>query len=372
MAQCKICARDLNNNSRRGLCQGCYKKDRRDGSLGDATKTSKSQNEEVEVCGLNLQDVLSTQNVNLNLSGMASNEDGRLFSNPSFKGGMFADIVAKDILEEKSTNNDSEASVVVEKFFLTELILSLVRQEILPLQDRIKHLEEEKVKMQSLEREVKDLRTQLAAQTKLNSDINGKLAPIQSEVQDLHSKLDVKKNSSDVDEKLVPIQKILDNHQRFLDRDDAIKREANLIITGVPESDDDSAKVSSIFEVVQCTGVNIKKVVRLGKLGEDRGNRQRPLLVITGDVTDKKKILANKGKLKSAGEEYKHVYIKADQSLAVRKEWSRLREVKRQESKTPTNVGCQYRIDYKTGELLRDGVVIDKFQSPFRGRSLNQ
>ena len=124
--------------------------------------------------------------------------------------------------------------------------------------------------------------------------------------------------------------------------------------------------------MVQCTGVNIKKVVRLGKLGEDRGNRQRPLLVITGDVTDKKKILANKGKLKSAGEEYKHVYIKADQSLAVRKEWSRLREVKRQESKTPTNVGCQYRIDYKTGELLRDGVVIDKFQSPFRGRSLNQ
>ena len=41
-------------------------------------------------------------------------------------------------------------------------------------------------------------------------------------------------------------------------------------------------------------------------------------------------------------------------------------EVMKTESKAPINTGCNYKIDFKKGELLRDGIVIDKFQSPFR------
>ena len=235
-------------------------------------------------------------------------------------------------------DNDTELVNATEKLSLTDLITIIVKKEILPLQEHIQYLEEENKKIQTLEMEVKDLR----------------------------SKVHTQKASDNVDVKLAPIQKILENHQRCLDKDDVSKREANLIVIGVPESNDDSGKITSILEAVECPNVIIKKVVRLGKLNEDRGTRQRPILVVAGSVTEKKKILKNKGKLKTAGNEYKHIYIKTDQSLALRKEWTHLKEVIKKESKAPINKGCNYKIDFKKGELLRDGIVIDKFQSPFR------
>ena len=65
---------------------------------------------------------------------------------------------------------------------------------------------------------------------------------------------------------------------------------------------------------------------------------------------------------------FKTIYIKADEPLAVRREWKRLRDAMKKEKNAPTNVAVEIRIDYKTRKLLRDGTVIDEFKSPFPKR----
>ena len=190
-------------------------------------------------------------------------------------------------------------------------------------------------------------------------------------VEDVQSEVRISSEKV-VEGKIAPLQKIVENHQRFLDKEDAAKRAANILITGVPECDNDEAKVASILTAIQCPDITIKKVVRLGQLNADRGTKQRPILVETGSIVEKKKVMMNKGKLKGAGDDFKRIYIKSDQSLAIRKEWSRLKEVMKRESQLPMNTAVTYKIDYKKGNLLRDGQVIDSFKSPFRKMGPNQ
>ena len=52
-------------------------------------------------------------------------------------------------------------------------------------------------------------------------------------------------------EKIVPIEKSLENHQRYLDQDDAKKREVNVIITGVEEPAEDAARDSDLETVTE-------------------------------------------------------------------------------------------------------------------------
>ena len=63
---------------------------------------------------------------------------------------------------------------------------------------------------------------------------------------------------------------------------------------------------------------------------------------------------------------FKTVYIKADEPIAVQKEWKRPRDALKKEKNAPTNQGATVRIDYKQRVLLRNDVVIDRFNSPFR------
>ena len=120
-----------------------------------------------------------------------------------------------------------------------------------------------------------------------------------------------------------------------------------------------------ILGAIGCGDVQPSKIMRLGKKIEN-SDRNRPILLVTESVSTKKKILSNKNKLRNVNEEYKTVYMKADEPLCVQNEWKRLKEVLKKEKVAPTNVGCNIRIDYKKRELLRDDQVIDKFVSPFR------
>ena len=104
-------------------------------------------------------------------------------------------------------------------------------------------------------------------------------------------------------------------------------------------------------------------------IDEKENTRIRPLLVVTDSAESRKKILRGKAKLKAhSGERFKTIYVKADEPIAVRKEWKRLRDVMRKEKNAPINQGTTIKIDYKKRELLRNGLVIDKFQSPFQER----
>ena len=80
------------------------------------------------------------------------------------------------------------------------------------------------------------------------------------------------------------------------------------------------------------------------------------------DVYD---IIRNGKKLKDAGEAYKKIYVKRDTHPEVRKEWRRLRETLTLEKARPENVGHQLEMNYKQKCVLRDGVAIDRWQSPF-------
>ena len=50
----------------------------------------------------------------------------------------------------------------------------------------------------------------------------------------------------------------------------------------------------------------------------------------------------------------------------MRKEWNRLREVARKEKKAPMNQGCTIKFDNRNKAITKDGVVIQRFVSPFR------
>ena len=82
--------------------------------------------------------------------------------------------------------------------------------------------------------------------------------------------------------------------------------------------------------------------------------------------------MEKKSQLKNlADNRFRSIYIKPDEPLAVRKEWKRLRDALKKEKEAPTNQGVEIRLDYKSRKLLRDGVVIDEFKSPFPKRGPN-
>ena len=43
----------------------------------------------------------------------------------------------------------------------------------------------------------------------------------------------------------------------------------------------------------------------------------------------------------------------------------------KKEKEAPTNPGVESKLDYKSRKLLRDGVVVDEFKSPFPKRGPN-
>ena len=126
------------------------------------------------------------------------------------------------------------------------------------------------------------------------------------------------------------IQKVVDNHQNFLEKTDTYRRECNVVIYGLAESTEvpDADQVKEVLTEMQYTDTVPEKYVRLGKVQEtanqeaveeQRPRPPRPLLVICKSREERSKLLTNTNKLKLV-ERYKKVFVKKDQTPYKRKE----------------------------------------------------
>lgn len=169
-------------------------------------------------------------------------------------------------------------------------------------------------------------------------------------------------------------------HQQFIESLDHRNREKDLIITGVPETgvlrdngteaESDEMKCQLIFGKV-FQAVPLECVRRLG--APDRpdgwnrpdGSAPRPLKVTLRCEADRRGILANSKKLKDAHHRdnpFNKIFVKKDTHPLIRKEWSRLYEVQRNERDKPGNIGRTVIVNRKDRTVTIDNEVIDRFQ----------
>lgn len=342
-------------------CKTCYRQ--------GANNRSASCNEDNGVThaftnSLCLKDILSTETLNLNESGIPTNDEGTLFSNPSFRDGSLVDVeyIATTVDVEESSQGDG---VPFEKFSLIQLISKMVEQHTAPLLKKISDLEKAN---KTLSADLEELKKQN------NSNQNGGAA----------SDTQIKECSDN----LKTIKATVAAQQKTIEDLQKDKRAKNMIITGVPESAGvpsearkaDQAAVESIFTAVECPGVCASRVTRLGKKQEVQGDDAdaprdsppppRPLLVSLNTAGDVRAVLTKTYNLKEKNE-FKNVYIKRDEHPLVRKEWRRLREFARKEKEAPINAGCIIKIDYQKKAVTRNGESILDFVSPFRSAGPN-
>ena len=183
----------------------------------------------------------------------------------------------------------------------------------------------------------------------------------------------VNKSLADQNDKVVKLTAVVAQQQRFCEGLDAKFRETNVIIMGLPDSGkafdgktDDSDKIKLIFSAMGIGDLNTENL-RLGPAGPDKC---RPILVKTASKLVRDNLLANAKKLKEKENGvpenqkvgYESVYVKKDIHPSVRREWKRLRDVETSEKAKPANQGADIKLDPKTRTILRDGVVIDKWQ----------
>ncbi|KAK8377055.1 hypothetical protein O3P69_013599 [Scylla paramamosain] len=131
--------------------------------------------------------------------------------------------------------------------------------------------------------------------------------------------------------------KIIHNQQLFLEKLDSKERRCNLVMTGLLEDPDeigetDKEKVVKVLEAASYPDAVQTENWEMKRLGRENEHRKRPLLITVS---------------------------------SVRKEYARLRTREREEREKPVNVGANITYDRKDRVLLRDGVVIDRYQPQF-------
>ena len=83
-----------------------------------------------------------------------------------------------------------------------------------------------------------------------------------------------------------------------------------------------------------------------------------------GSKARREQVLQKTANLKTYGPDnhpFRRVYVKKDVHPAVSKEWKRLHDLEKNEKEKPENQGVEIKFDKDTRQLLRDGVVIDRF-----------
>ena len=110
------------------------------------------------------------------------------------------------------------------------------------------------------------------------------------EISDLQAKVAV---NNAVQSQQEAIQKVVENHQTFLEKTDSFRGESNIVVFGLEESPEvqDKTLLEEILQYIECPGVVAEKCIRLGKAVEPQINadknvqhpprsRPRPLLVV--------------------------------------------------------------------------------------------
>ena len=170
------------------------------------------------------------------------------------------------------------------------------------------------------------------------------------------------------------ITRTLSQQQRFLEMLDGERRANRLIVHGIPEKNmtidgnelaNDDEKVSTVLQKINHDSNEIIKVRRLGQPAENDTQKIRPIEVSFTSCKPRDKILQDARHLKDKGIPFANIRIKKDLHPAVRQEWKRLKELEEEEKARPENTGMNIRIDYRKRVLLRDDVVIAKWQPKF-------
>ena len=144
------------------------------------------------------------------------------------------------------------------------------------------------------------------------------------------------------------------------------EREKHIIVTRVSEDTGElNNTISEIFNTIGCSTTKPVKISRLGTLKSD-ATRPRPILVILSSSEERDLVLEKAKSLKGAGERFSKIYLQKDLHPDVRKEWNRLRAACKSEKEKSVNVSAKIYIDYKMGILKKDGVIIDRYVSPFQ------
>ena len=164
--------------------------------------------------------------------------------------------------------------------------------------------------------------------------------------------------------------KVVENHQNFLEKSDTFRRECNVVVYGLAESNEvtDNDKIKEVLQAIGCQETVPEKCQRLGTAPEppapdvneeERPRRPRPLLLMYKSRGEKSAILSKANLLKNS-EQFKKVFIKKDQTPHERKEWSRLRDALKREKARPENAGMNVKINYKEKTVTVGDRVVEK------------
>ena len=320
MPNCTSCKEECRGDK----CRACY----------TASKSTKKKNEKE----FDLRDILCTQDIDLDVTSVPRNDNGRLFSNLSYKDGSVVDIEYV-ITSNYGDNGGSEATA--ETFSLINLIKSVGKRETDPLLH-----------------EIADLK-------KANKALKDEIQSIKGSVQHDSSASTLNeqpKKMKEIKETMELQNKAVHQQQIFLEHLANKVHRNNLVLTGIPEGDDDPKCVEELFRaIVPDESIQQNQDFELRQLGNNETARKpRPLLLQfhNHSTAKRKKMLQNKKKLKDI-EQHKKIFIKPDQHPVFRKEHSRLAKVAWEERKKPGNRGCNIIYDRKEGVVKKDNVIID-------------
>ena len=214
------------------------------------------------------------------------------------------------------------------------------------------------------------MKTNFEQRMKSLEDMNASLSmALEKKEEEIRELKQAKDSQSKVIEQQEKIQKVVDNHQNFLEKTDSFRRECNDVVYGLPETEEtaNSEHIKEIFQVLECSEKEPEKLIRLGKPpqenngqeapegpnGQPRRIRHRPLLVVCKSRQDKSDILTKV-------ERFKKIYVKKDQTPYERKEWSRLKEVLKREKARPQNAGMEVKIDYRSKSVKVGDRIVEK------------
>ena len=160
--------------------------------------------------------------------------------------------------------------------------------------------------------------------------------------------------------------------QRFIEYLEGKGRIENLVFFGLPENAIEGVQARTDDEKCKAVLRVIDPAIRAPdgatRVGRAVPGRARPLILPMGSKAARDKVLEKTASLKNHGADdhpFRKVYVKKDIHPAVSKEWKRIHDLEKTEKEKPGNQGVEIRFDKETRQLLRDGVVIDRFSPPY-------
>ena len=215
-----------------------------------------------------------------------------------------------------------------------------------------------------------DIQTSVASMAREMTEIrksNERIVAILDRMEKMETEMrNLKLENDTLKDVLARQGQLLKQHQMYFEKVDAKERENNLVLTGVPEgaflgTDVDVEKVDKILETLgDEAAVTRGSVTSLKRLGTQQADKIRPILATVPSVDHRNKIVAASRACTHG--DLRGIRVKKDAHPAVRAEWKRLFDAKREEEQKPENSGRIIEINMKKRQLICDGQIIDSWQ----------